>query len=60
MTKLAQLIGRILAADVRKHPVAPESGVTGPGNARTVVGRLHPRMDTAHTCDRNVIVRGAA
>jgi|RhiMethySRZTD1v2_1073278.scaffolds.fasta_scaffold07128_15 hypothetical protein len=43
MTKLAQLLGHILALDVQERPTAPESGATRPGNARTIVGRLHPR-----------------
>ncbi len=41
---LVRALAALLVADVRSsaEPQHPASGVTRPGNARAVVGRLHP------------------
>jgi hypothetical protein len=46
---LVRLLAAILAADVRDFATLPiASGVTPPGSARAIVGRLHPETTAGH------------
>jgi hypothetical protein len=44
---LVRLLAAALVADVRSGMLTADSGASPPGNARMVVGRLHPRALTA-------------
>jgi len=59
VTELARLLGHMLALDVQQLPTPPASGVSSPGNARMVVGRLHLR-ELGDTCGTMVGVDRAA
>ena len=45
--ELVRALAAVLVADLRHHPAAVPSDVAPPGTARTVVGRLHPRIALA-------------
>jgi hypothetical protein len=47
---LVDALARLLVADLRRTPASPPeaaSGVAPSGNARTIVGRLHPSAVTS-------------